>query len=90
MTTTKCDYQITGTKDGIIFIEDLNWGRMSVTNDAENVLHEVRFTYGIDARVVYRDSEGEWSEIVTTKTWMGEGVGFLPWHGLDWDILQRK
>lgn len=46
------DIEVVGTEDGIIFLRDLNLGRMSVTNNAERVLASVRFTYGQDARVV--------------------------------------
>ena len=76
---------------GILFIEDLNRGGMSVTNDAERVFEWCQFYYGKGKgiRVVYRDSEGEWSEIVEKETWLGKGIGFEPWHGLDWDLLKR-
>jgi hypothetical protein len=66
---------------------------MSVTNDAESVLHTIRFTYGIDIRVVYQDSDGMWSEIVNMDTGVPAGtydiISFKPWHGIEWDILKR-
>jgi len=85
----RCDYEIIGTEDGIIFLRDLSLGRTSVTNDAEAVVEHIKFQYGRDARIVYQDSEGEWSEIVEGTTWMGRGIVFRPWHGLAWDILKR-
>ena len=87
----RCDYEIVGTKDGIVFLRDLNLGRTSVTNDAEAVVERIKFQFGQDARIVYQDSEGEWSEIVAyrhdTNYW---DVWFCPWHGLVWDILSRR
>ena len=85
----RCDYEILGTEDGIIFLRDLNFGRMSVTNDAEAVVEHIKFQYGRDARVVYQDSDGSWSEIVW-DTKIEHTARFLPWYGLDWDILSRK
>lgn len=85
----RCDYEIIGTEDGIIFLRDLNLGRTSVTNDAEAVVEHIKFQYGRDARIVYQDSEGEWSEIAEGTTWLGRGIVFRPWDGLAWDILKR-
>lgn len=74
----------------IIFIEDDD-GPVSVTNDAENVLRSVRNATGDSYRVVYKDSTGEWWEIVENRTtWMGTGIGFEPWNGLAWDILNTE
>lgn len=79
----------------IAFIEDASnrTGSMSITNDAENVLQSFQDEYGNDWRVVYKDTDGEWSEIVPKRAKKGwpfiESVTFEPWHGLDWDILKR-
>ena len=87
---TPSAFHIIEKKAGVLFIQDLNLGGRSVTNDAEQVLEWCREQHGKDIRVVYLDSQGEWSEIVDdAETWMGKGIGFLPWHGLEWDILKR-
>lgn len=72
----------------IAYIEDMNLGARSVTNDAERVYQQVREWLG-PVRVVYKDSDGCWTEIE------GHGpyqllIRFRPWHGLVWDILSRK
>ena len=75
------------TSQDILFIRDLD-GPVSVTNDAENVLAYIESQWP-GRRVVYQGTDGEWFEIVKTTTWMGEGIGFRPWHGLVWDKLSR-
>ena len=47
----------------IVFIIDDNNGGMSVTNAAEIVVKDVYEFYG-DRRIVYRDSEGQWDELL--------------------------
>ena len=65
--------------------------KMSVTNDAENVAAWFRKIYGPEVRVVYRDTDMEWWEIVYEPTYFdGFKVSFKQWHGLEWDILSRK
>jgi len=81
-------------KNKIFFIEDMCHltGEMSITNDAESVCNYFRVTHGKDWRIVYKDTDGEWWEIVrnTTLGWTsGDTVGFKRWNGLAWDILQR-
>ena len=68
----------------IVFIRDLNLGRMSVTNDAEAVFLECQKQHG-HCRVVYEDSEGELCEI----TYANFSAFFRPWHGLVWDRLTK-
>lgn len=46
-----------------VFIEDLDLGRMSVTNDAENVVRSVNNDYP-RRRIIYKDSSGQWDELV--------------------------
>ena len=41
----------------------MNRGQISVTNDADAVVPEVAANYG-DRRIIYRDSEGNWDELV--------------------------
>jgi len=85
----------TDIENHIIFIEDISdkTGAMSITNDAENVLEHCRALTGNGWRIVYKDTDGEWWEIVkiygSTANWFGQTVSFKPWHGLAWDILQR-
>ena len=75
----------------IIFIEDMCnlTGGMSITNDAEDVLKYWHESLGSDWRVVYKDTDGEWWEIVTQISRTAENIRFDRWHGLDWDILKR-
>ena len=63
-------------------------GRTSVTNDAEAVLDYIKKTQGKDTRVVYRDSQGDWAEIVWKDSWLGT-IAFRPWHGEVWDKLTK-
>ena len=79
----------------IIFIEDISdkTGAMSITNDAEHVLQDFQDNYGNDWRVVYKDTDNEWWEIVPRRAKTGwpliESVVFKTWNGLAWDILKR-
>ena len=76
----------------IVFIEDMSvkTGGMSITNDAEDVLQYWHQSLGWDWRVVYKDTEGEWWEIIDGHTtWMGTGIGFERWEGDVWDILKN-
>jgi hypothetical protein len=78
-------------KNRIVFLEDLGGPYMSITNNAERMLEHIKKTYGALFRLVYQDTEGEWWEIVGNRTtWMGTGIGFEPWNGLAWDILNTK
>ena len=66
---------------------------MSVTNDAENVVASFRKIYGPAVRVVYRDTNMEWWEIIPVPGPLGVSiidVSFKPWYGLEWDILSHK
>lgn len=81
-------------KNMIFFIEDICHltGQMSITNDAENVCHYFRQTHGKDCRIVYKDTEGLWWEIVMVADGLWDSdfrVAFKPWHGLAWAILKR-
>lgn len=62
MRISKSDY-IFSMESDVIMIEDLNLGRMSVTNDAENVITELYNQYGDQIKkypIIYKDSEGIW------------------------------
>ena len=78
-------------KNMIFFIEDICHltGQMSITNDAENVLLYFRQTHGKDWRVVYKDTDQEWWEIVPVHSTTGTYARFVKWNGLAWDILTR-
>lgn len=88
----RCDFEWVNITDDIIFIRDANLGRMSVTNDAEEVYRWINKVVYPGRRVVYQDSDGEWSEIMSVAggrptEWR---IVYKPWHGLEWDILSRK
>jgi hypothetical protein len=78
----------------IVWIEDdcdaNGDAKMSVTNDAENVVDYFRSIYGNRIRIVYRDTDMEWWEIDWQIGHTGTLVNFKPWHGLEWDILTRQ
>lgn len=75
----KADFEYS-VVNGVLCIIDLNMGNMSVTNDIENVL---RFIQRKDRRiypftvnhVIYRDSDGNWDEILFNKK-TGEFIDF--------------
>lgn len=78
----------------IVFIEDAHplMGGMSITNDAESVLKYHHVHFGIDWRVVYKDTDNEWWEMFWSPGWKtGDWrIAFKPWHSLEWDILSKK
>lgn len=88
----KANWEVVNFENNIVFIRDLNQGNISVTNDAEAVLWEVRNRYGHRCRLVYQDTQGEWSEILQAPdhnhpgTWR---IAFRPWNGLVWDIITK-
>lgn len=80
-------------KNRISFIEDISHltGGMTITNDAENVWQYFQNALGTNWRVVYKDTDNEWWEIVPVHAHRKNGgyVRFDKWHGLAWDILKR-
>jgi len=73
----KSVYEIVAVQDGIVFLIDLEASNsMSVTNDAERVYADVRNKYP-NQRVVYRDTMGNWDEIVLEN----EMANFIPYNG---------
>lgn len=92
----RSSYEILETRNDITFIQDLD-GPVSVTNDAEKVYAEIQRlrmpTYRTPHRVVYRDTYGEWFEIIGKRmrpdSPYAYGVEFAPWHGEVWDILTK-
>ena len=76
----------------ILFIEDNFDGQVglkTVTNDAENVVTYFRSIYSNSIRIVYRDTDMQWWEIVWELHVDGTRVSFKPWAGLAWDLLSR-
>lgn len=69
MTKVRAIYDY-GVQDGTVRIIDKHDGNsMSVTNDAEAVMTEIRETEGkyIESHnVIYRDTEGRWDTIIPT------------------------
>jgi hypothetical protein len=64
-------------ESGVLRITDLNIGGMSVTNDIERVIREMR-SAGIDVDgtpIIYRDSDGRWDGV---RTKGGEFYWFDP------------
>jgi hypothetical protein len=71
----------------IIFIADANDGSCSVTNGAEQVCKEVAYLArirnlmgGDPYRLFYRDTEGQWDELVLDDN--GQFVGFKFGNGI--------
>ena len=63
--------------DNLLFIIDRDEGGMSVTNDAEAVCAHCHELYP-GRRIIYRDTEGEWSELVHEN---GKFTGYAPYKG---------
>jgi hypothetical protein len=62
----KSDY-VWKTQEDILIIEDLNLGRMSVTNNAEGVINEIYEKLGSSIHnyhIIYKDSEGIWDQLI--------------------------
>ncbi len=59
----RSDFRIIVVTSTSVFLEDLDLGRCSVTNDAENVVRFVNNTYPL-SDIFYRDSLGHWSELL--------------------------
>lgn len=83
-------------KHNIVFIEDIanTTGGCTITNDAEAVFKNLDTHYSHDAptpgywRVVYKDTDGEWWEIVPNQVMGVFGIRFEKWHGFEWDALK--
>jgi hypothetical protein len=72
---TLSDFEILAVTPGVVAIADLDAGRRSVTNDADNVvadLHQRGLLKG--RRLIYRDSEGRWDELGHDEN--GRFIGF--------------
>lgn len=67
-----------GFAQTMLWITDLN-GPKSITNDAEQVVAELTSSFGKDKRIIYRDTQGEWWELIHRN---GEFAGYQPVPGL--------
>lgn len=66
MRTSNSDY-IWNTSGNVLLIQDLDQGRMSVTNDIENVLSDLQKSIGDSIKsmdIIYRDSNGVWDGVI--------------------------
>ncbi len=86
--STRADYRVVTVTDGTAFLIDLHDSfsnpTMSVTNDAEAVVAAVLRNYPWAARIVYRDTEGEWAELRHDGFSVFKGFG--PWTGWTPDV----
>lgn len=72
---TRSDFSFSINGD-IVTVQDLNLGRMSVTNDAENVIKELHEQIDLTGkRVQYYDSEGQLDRLLHKD---GVFAGFRP------------
>jgi hypothetical protein len=59
-------------EDGILILEDLNLGSISLTNFMEEALTEIAISEELDLtkmKIIYRDSMGDWDGV----QWHGQG-----------------
>jgi hypothetical protein len=86
-------------KHNIIFIEDIanHTGGCTITNDAEAVFKHIDENYSHAAptpfywRVVYKDTNNEWWEMIPTYDEPGDivmQIMFDKWHSHEWDALK--
>ena len=65
----------------VIVIEDLN-GPKSVTNDAENVIHDLDASFDLSKYfIIYCDSRGIWDQLLVDRT--GHFAGFSSLNARD-------
>jgi hypothetical protein len=78
MTTVKqrSVFYVHRVTDDAVYIVDMaeEVGSMSVTNDAEAVVHNLNSEYG-NRRFIYRDTMGQWDELVHEN---GKFTSFRP------------
>lgn len=79
MNNVKADFTYE-VRDEVLCIKDLNLGKMSVTNDIENVVEWIRKLKGwsrekmLATRIVYKDSQGMYDG----AQYYGVYVAFIP------------
>jgi hypothetical protein len=71
----KSDFFITSVEESAVYLIDADRGRMSVTNDAENVVAYINKLHP-NKRIFYKDSEKQWSELIHKE---GNFVGYAPY-----------
>ena len=76
---SKSDYTVNLVDDHILVIVDLNLGRMSVTNNVENVFKEINLTIPFKnlKGVIVQDTEGLYDVLRFTST-----AKFLGWDSV--------
>jgi hypothetical protein len=72
------NFRVVSETDEFVFIEDLDLGNISVTNDAEYVVQTILSAHGNRHRIIYKDSEGQWDELVHDGN---QFVDFAPYKG---------
>ena len=72
----RSDFTVIRVQERIVFIVDNDNG-LSVTNDAEAVVDHLNDIYP-SFRVVYRDTDGNWDELVHVD---GVFKRYAPYHG---------
>lgn len=83
MSWRRSDFTLERIND-ILLVEDLNLGGLSVTNDAEELINDILYTFGDvdDMTILYRDSMGRWDQMATKNN---RFAGFLPVGARDRD-----
>lgn len=72
----RADYEYT-VEGQVICIVDLDRGNRSVTNDIENILHDIKIHLGelSGYAVIYRDSTGRWDGVRQTENGRADFYG---------------
>lgn len=66
MPQLKAQYELLGALKNKVFIVDLD-GPKSITNDAEAVVAQLLKQYGTDTEIFYRDTEGDWAQLLHNR-----------------------
>lgn len=69
-------FHIADFNDQFVFLHDLD-GPRSITNDAQAITSFCHLFFP-GCRVIYRDTQGEWAELVHTQ---GKFTGYLHYQG---------
>lgn len=78
--TKDSDYCVVKITKTTVWIEDLNLGGRSVTNDAERVCKKLNGSpQSHGRRIIYKDSDGQWGELLHVNgRFTGFGDGEAP------------
>jgi hypothetical protein len=94
------EYDIVYMDDSKVYLIDLNLGAKSITNDAERVYEEIQKKFP-GKRLIYRDSMGQWDEIVLLEQYLydqstspehwlcHQSIDFKPYKGEIPDVSGR-